>query len=89
MECYKERFIKDIESGRICLSGVIISKDNDNIVLDDKTGIITVNIETNFDVGNYVRVFGICFDDFLRGEIIQELNNSNKELHRSVKELLY
>jgi len=89
MDFYKEIFIKDLDQGRVAVSGLIIGKDSNNIVVDDKTGIVNVNIETELDVGDYVRIFGVFFDDFLKGEIIQNLNHGNKELHRSVKELLY
>ena len=85
---YKEIFIKDLKLGKVSVSGTIISKNNDNIVIDDKTGIVNVNIENNFKENDYVRIYGVFLGDFLKGEAIQKLEG-DIELHKRVKELLY
>ncbi|MBU2633933.1 MAG: hypothetical protein KJ674_01685 [Nanoarchaeota archaeon] len=83
----REVFIKDLKEGKVTVSGTIISKGKDSFVIDDKTGIVNVSGESEFDVNDYVRVFGVFLGEFVKSDVIQKLEG-NFELHKSVKELL-
>ena len=94
MKPYNELFIKDLNSNnlKISVSGIIVSKEDDNLVIDDNTGVLQIEIENEFNVGDYVRVFGNLIEIenkfILKGDVIQDLNKINKELHKKVKGLL-
>ena len=94
MQGYKEMFIKDLnkEEIKIAISGIIINKDNNHLIIDDTTGTIKVNIETDLSINNFVRVFGnLIFyneDKEIQGHLIQDLNQVNKKLYQKVKALL-
>ena len=91
---YKEKFIKDIkkEDIKIAVSGIIVSKDNGKIVIDDTTGNIPVEIETELEMNKFVRVFGVLipYDDGfeVQGHIIQDLSELDIEKYMKVKALL-
>ncbi|MBL7147898.1 MAG: hypothetical protein ISS82_03670 [Nanoarchaeota archaeon] len=94
MRGYKEFFIKDLklDTNKVAVLGVIVNKDDNNLVIDDNTGILQVDVENDFNVNDYVRVFGnlIKIDDklVLKGDFIQDLNKINKELYKKVRDLL-
>lgn len=92
----KEKRIKDInkDDSRLAISGLIINKSENSLILDDGTSQLKVIFEepNEFKQGQYIRVIGnlINFNETneLRAEIIQDLNNINKKLHQKVIELL-
>lgn len=89
---YREKLIKDISKDdvKVCISGLIINKNPGNIILDDSTGQITVNIETNLDLNSFVRVFGrvMPYNNMeIYGEIIQDFSKIDKFLYRKVQQL--
>ncbi len=91
---YKERFIRDIgrEDIKIMVSGIIVSKDNGKIVIDDTTGTIPVEIETELDVNKFVRVFGVLIpyeEGFeIQGHVIQDMSEADVDRYIKVKALL-
>ena len=94
MKGYKEVFIKDLNlnNPKVSVSGIIVGKEDGSLVLDDNFGVLQIEIESEFNIGDYVRVFGnlIEIEDklILKGDFVQDLNKINKELHRKVKGLL-
>ena len=91
---YRESFIKDLnlENNKVSVSGFVVSKDANSLVIDDKTGILQIDIENELNLNDYARAFGnlIKVDDklILKCDFIQNLNEINKELHGKIKELL-
>ncbi len=85
----KDLDVKDI---KIAVSGLIVDKADEFIILDDSTGQVKVNINTNLEVNSYVRVFGrvLPYEDSLEvyGEIIQDFSKIDKLLYKKVKSLL-
>ena len=94
MPAYKEKFINQItkEDSKIAVSGLIIDKDNDIIFIDDTTGVIAVNVQTDFPLNTFVRVFGFLVNNGegtqLQGQIVQDLTQVNKQLYQRTKKLL-
>jgi len=94
MEGYKESFIKDLNlnSPKITISGLIVSKEENYLMIDDNTGIVQVEIENDLNVNDYARVFGILMEfngkKVLKGEIIQDLSKVNKKLYQKIRDLL-
>lgn len=94
MSSYKEKFIREItpEDKKISISGSIINKEDNLVLIDDSTGVIAVNINTSLNVKTFVRVFGYLIrnnNDFqLQGQIIQDLGNVNRTLYNKVKSFL-
>jgi len=82
----------DIKDIKVAISGLIIDKANDSIILDDGTGQVKVNIDTNLEINSYARVFGrvLPYEDGLEiyGEIIQDFSKIDKLLYKKVKSLL-
>ncbi|UCD00894.1 MAG: hypothetical protein JSV23_08400 [Promethearchaeota archaeon] len=95
----KQRIIKDIaiDDDRIQVTGYIKSKINDNhIVLDDKTGEISVNIigidDFNFKENDLINVIGdlelqSSGEKLINADIIQDMNKLNFEYYRKLYEL--
>lgn len=93
----KQREIAEIKTGdiRISLIGTILDKDKEgmNLILDDGTGKIDVNFESEikFEVNQLVRVFGRVIpieNGFeLQGEIIQDMSKLDMGLLKKVKGL--
>ena len=94
MPAYKEKFINDItrEDRKISISGLIINKEGNLIFVDDGTGVIAVNIESQVPINSFVRVFGYLLHNNdevqLQANIIQDLSNVNKEAYNKLKKLL-
>lgn len=92
-EPYREKYIKDLdgEDSFVSISGIIVSKDDNNVILDDNTGRISVNINIG-KVGQFVRVFGriLPFEEGIQiqGEVLQDLSEMDKFLYNKVRELL-
>ena len=93
MPSYKEKFINELtkEDKKIAVSGLIIDKEDNLIFIDDGTGVIAVDIETNHVTNKFVRVFGYLInngDMKLKGEVIQDLSLANRQIYNKVKILL-
>ncbi|MEK6835919.1 MAG: hypothetical protein AABX55_02755 [Nanoarchaeota archaeon] len=93
MQAYQEKFIKDLtkQDTKVAVSGFIVDKNNNSIIVDDNTGSIPVIIETNLNLNNFVRVFGTLIysnEPQLQAHLIQDLTNVNKQLYQKVKLLL-
>jgi len=93
MPSYKEKFINELgeEDKKIAVSGLIIDKEDNLIFIDDGTGVLAVDIETNLLINTFVRVFGYLInngDMKLKGEVIQDLSPANKQIYNKVKILL-
>jgi len=94
MKGYKEVFIKNLNlnNPKVSVSGIIVGKEDGSLVLDDNFGVLQIEIESEFNIGDYVRVFGNLIEIeeklILKGDFVQDLNKINKELHRKVKGLL-
>ena len=91
---YVEMSIKELkeDNSKVSVSGIVICRDEKGLILDDKSGQISVLINNDVKEGNYVRVFGtlINFEESIevQGEILQNLNNIDKRLHQKVIGLL-
>ena len=90
MQSYQEKFIKDLskEDTKIAVSGFIVDKKDNSIIVNDNTGNLIVICETNLDLNNFVRAFGTLFynqDLMMQADLIQDLNNVNKQLYQKVK----
>ncbi len=94
MPAYKEKFINDLskDNNKVAISGLIINKEDNLIFIDDKTGVIAVNIDTNLSINTFVRVFGYIVNNGnnlqIQGQLIQNLNDANKQLYNKIKILL-
>lgn len=92
-EPYKEKYIKDLRRNDtfVSISGIVVSKNDNNIMIEDNTGRIVVNIDKG-DVGKFVRVFGrvLPFEEGLQvqGDVFQDLGEMDKFLYNKVRELL-
>lgn len=95
----KQRMIKDIsiDDERIQVTGYIKSKINDDhIVLDDKTGEISVNIvgidDFNFKENDLINVIGdlelqSSGEKVINTDIIQDMNKLNFEYYQKLYQL--
>ena len=93
MTFYKEKQIREIikDDNKVCISGLMINKDNNLIFIDDGTGVFPVSIETNLQVNSFVRVYGYLVKGeelSLQGIIIQDLSKVSKNLYNKLKTLL-
>jgi len=94
MPAYKEKFINelDVKDNKIFVSGLIINKEENLVVLDDGTGAVTANIETNIPINTFVRVYGYLINNgeelMIQGQAIQDLSNVDKKLYAKVKALM-
>jgi hypothetical protein len=90
-----ERRISEImaEDMRVSLVGTVIDKQEENIILDDGTGKITIGFDNPVDVetDQIVRVFGrvmpIEAGFELQGEIVQDMRNLDREMLKKLREL--
>ncbi|MFW9988029.1 MAG: hypothetical protein ACFFC3_05180 [Candidatus Odinarchaeota archaeon] len=92
----KQRIIKDIASGdkRIQVTGYVKKRVNENqIILDDKTGVISVNLMSidNFrfkenDLINIIGDFEInsTGEKVIKADIIQDMNKLNFEYYQKI-----
>lgn len=91
---YKEKFIKNLSKDdiKVALSGVIVSKSDGRIIIDDTTGTIATEVETILEVNNFVRVFGVLipYDEGfeVQGHFIQDLSDIDADRYLKVKSLL-
>jgi len=95
----KQRIIKDIgiDDERIQVTGYIKSRINDDhIVLDDKTGEISVNIvgidDFNFKENDLINVIGdlelrSSGEKLLNAEIVQNMNKLNFKYYQKLYQL--
>lgn len=91
---YVEKNIKDLDKQdiKIAISGIIINKEEESLILDDGTGQINVYISTDLPINTYIRILGrlLPFENGfeLQGDIIQDFSKIDKLLYRKVKSLL-
>jgi hypothetical protein len=86
---YKESFINQLrDNSKVAVSGFIVDKKENNIVINDNTGNLPVIIETDLELNSFVRVFGNYFNNQLQADLIQDLSNVNKQLYQKVKSIL-
>jgi hypothetical protein len=93
IKMYAERQIKNLgNETKVSVSGTVISKDGSTIVIDDKTGQLSILSEISVEKGNYIRAFGNLVKSqenfILQAEIVQNLQGINKSIHQKVIELL-
>jgi len=93
---YAEKKIEEIkqEDLKVSVSGVIVSKKNNFMILDDGNNQIRITFdnEINFKENDYVRVFAdvLYIDDNLelKLELIQDLSKIDKLLYKKVQYLI-
>ena len=94
MTSYQEKFIKDLShnDSKVALSGFIIDRKENMLVIDDTTGTIIAFVENKLDKNHFARVFGnlVRTDNGfqLYGDIVQNLNAVNKKIYNKVKVLM-
>src|SRR3989338_5395439 len=90
---YAEKFIKNINSNdfKVSVSGIVISKTENSFRIDDGTGQARV-VSSEMPSHDYLRVFGKVMpveDGFeIQADVVQDMSNVNKALHKKVKTLL-
>ncbi len=91
----KQRIIKDIKDDdlRIQITGYVKEiVDNENIILDDKTGeieVIVKNVDFRFDKNDLINIFGeieisMAGEKSLVADIIQDKKNLNFEYYQKL-----
>ena len=87
----KQRIIKDLVSddNRIQVTGYVESRINNNqLILDDKTGKINVNITNienfNFKDNDLINVIGDLKGKVINAEIVQDMNKLNFEYYQKL-----
>lgn len=86
---FKETFINELrDNAKVSISGFIVDKKENSIVVNDTTESLPVVIETDLELNTFVRVFGQYMNGQLQGYIIQNLNSVNKQLYNKVKLIL-
>jgi len=91
---YKEEFIKNLsnEDVKVAVSGIVIEKKENGILLDDGSGCLPVEIETDIEEGKFVRVFGFLVWDGsrveMKGNIVQDISYVDRGIYDSVKKLM-
>jgi hypothetical protein len=82
--------IEDIsEELRVSVVGCVVKKTEDQFILDDGTGQLTVMYEPGLTVKEteIVRVIGKLYGDTLEAEIIQDMKDLNMQLYVKMYEL--
>jgi len=88
-QAYKETFINKLENNsKVSISGFIIEKNENSIIVDDNTGTLPIVIQTTLSLNTFVRVFGYYNNGQLQGNLIQDLTQINKQLYNKVKLIL-
>ena len=88
-QAYKETFINKLQdNSKVAISGFIVDKNENSIVINDNTGNLPVIIETNLALNTFVRVFGYYVNGQLQSHLIQDLSNVNKQLYNKLKLIL-
>lgn len=91
----KETLISGISNigSRVAISGIVLFYNNDSFLIDDGSSQARV-IFSNLNLlqGAYIRAFGVVISIKngveLQAEIVQDLSNIDKKLHRRLKEIL-
>ena len=90
----KQRIIKDIisDDNRIQVTGYVESRINNNqLILDDKTGKINVNITNienfNFKDNDLINVIGDLKGKVINAEIIQDMTKLNFEYYQKLYQI--
>ena len=86
---YKETLVNELkENSKVAVSGFIIEKNENSIVINDSTGNLPVIIQTDLGLNSFVRAFGYYSNGSLQANFIQDLGNVNKQLYNKVKLIL-
>ncbi len=86
---YKETFVNELkENSKVAVSGFIIEKNENSIVINDSTGNLPIIIQTNLGLNTFVRIFGYYSNGSLQANFIQDLNNINKQIYNKAKLIL-
>jgi len=95
MDSAREVMIKSINkvNSRVAISGIVIIADENSFVIDDGSGQAHVFFSVSeFKQGLYLRVIGLVtnVDNFvgIQADIVQDLSNVDKLLHRRLKQIL-
>lgn len=92
MEAHREFLISNLKGGKVAVSGVVVSKQENGFLIDDGTGQLIVLSESKIEEGNYVRVFGQLVPleerNELQASFVQNLDEIDKGVHRKVLEEL-
>ena len=95
MDSAREVMINSISkvNSRVAISGIVIIADENSFVIDDGSGQAHIFfIASKFKQGLYVRVIGLVTDleNFVKiqADIVQDLSNVDKLLHRRLKQIL-
>jgi hypothetical protein len=91
---YNEKFVKDLNERdrKVAVSGIVIEKSEGGIVVDDGSGCVQVEIETDVSEGKFVRIFGFLVWDGkkveVKGNVLQELSDADRKIYDAVKKLI-
>tara|TARA_Y100000310_G_scaffold326112_1_gene390552 strand:- start:1543 stop:1830 length:288 start_codon:yes stop_codon:yes gene_type:complete len=92
MEAHRELLISNLKGGRVAVSGVVISKQENGFLMDDGTGQLVVLSDVVVEEGSYVRSFGQLIPleerNELQASFVQNLDDIDKEVHRNVLKVL-
>lgn len=91
MPCVEKK-VSEMKSGdmRVSITGTVIDRQGKRIVLDDGTGKVNINFESDPEVemNQFVRVLGMIVpagkDVEIDGEIIQDMEKLDKDLYKKV-----
>ena len=80
-QAYKETSINKLEdNSKVSISGFIIEKNENSIIVDDNTGTLPIIIQTALSLNTFVRVFGYYNNGQLQANLIQDLRYGNKKM---------
>lgn len=91
---YKEKHIKDLknEDIKVAILGTITKKENGRLSLDDGDKSIMINLETDLQVGSFVKVFGnlLAYDEGfeIQGHFLKNLDNTDKLLYKKAMNMI-
>ncbi len=88
---FKEIEIKDLDKGdiKISVTGILVSKNENSLVMDDGTGNVLVFIDTPLEVNSFCKVFGTVLPQeeglAIQGQVIQDLSSVNQDLYKKMR----
>ena len=88
---YKEKNISelDLQSPKVAISGIIVDKNPESLLLDDGVSQIRVITTEPTQLNSYVKVYGkLLSQEEIQGDIIQDISKIDKLLYNKVKNLL-
>ncbi|MAG47718.1 hypothetical protein CL617_03860 [archaeon] len=91
---YKDKYIKDLkkEDVKVAISGIIIHKEEDKLVIDDGSGNILVTLSANVGVNSFVKLYGNLLpyeEKFeIHGHFVKNLDNVDKQLYKKAMDVI-